>query len=116
MDCEVVTIKCPGYLDTVCKKENLYDNPDDLADKVISLLKSQSDDYLRVLSYIDRFSVKAVVAAWEKLFFSLSPLQDTRSKVDKVYDAIKLCGLEVYKVTYLALRCLYRKTIKNKLR
>ena len=47
MGMEVTTIICPGYLDTVYQKENLYQSTDDLADRVVNLLKSRQPSALQ---------------------------------------------------------------------
>ena len=44
MDCQVTTIKCPGYMDTVCQKENLYENTNELSQYIIRLLKNNNYD------------------------------------------------------------------------
>ncbi|MFT4071748.1 MAG: glycosyltransferase family 4 protein [Dysgonamonadaceae bacterium] len=72
MDCLVTTIKCPGYLDTVYDKENLYNSPDELSTYIIELLNSSTDVYPQVMEYINRFSVDEIVLEWEKLFEDLA--------------------------------------------
>lgn len=72
MDCQVTTIKCPGYMDTVYQKENLYDSTDDLSMFIIKLLNNKNYDRKIILDYIDRFSVNNVIHDWERLFISLS--------------------------------------------
>lgn len=72
MDCQVTTIKCPGYIDTVCQKENLYDNTDELSMFIIKLLRNDFHDRSKVLEYIEKFSVMEVVNRWEDFFNVLS--------------------------------------------
>lgn len=72
MDCQVTTIKCAGYLDTVCDKTNLYSNTDELADYIVRLLKNDSYDNKVVLEYIKQFSVEKIAEDWEMFFFELN--------------------------------------------
>lgn len=72
MDCQVTTIKCPGYMDTVCLKENLYNSTSELSNFIINLLKSENYDRKKVIEYIEKFSVKSVIHDWENFFISLS--------------------------------------------
>ena len=69
MGCAVTTIKCPGYIDTVYNTQYLYDNPSQLVDNVVKLLKNYSPiDYKSTLEYvINNFSIDSVVLQWEKL-------------------------------------------------
>lgn len=72
MDCQVTTIKCAGYLDTVCDKTNLYSNTGELADYIVRLLKNDSYDNKVVLEYIKQFSVENIAEDWEQFFFELN--------------------------------------------
>mgnify|MGYP003177701238 FL=1 len=72
MDCQVTTIKCPGYMDTVCQKNNLYDSTDELSKFIIKLLKNEDYDREKTLAYIEKFSVNSVICDWEGFFISLS--------------------------------------------
>lgn len=72
MDCQVTTIKCPGYMDTVCQKDNLYDSTDELSEFIIRLLKNEVYDREKILAYIENFSIKTVIHDWENFFMSLS--------------------------------------------
>lgn len=74
MDCQVTTINCVGYKDTVCDKFNLYQNTADLAYYIVNLLNNNNYDNTIVLEYIKRFSVDSVIDRWE-LF--LSELENT---------------------------------------
>lgn len=70
MGMEVTTIICPGYLDTVYQKENLYQFTDDLADRVVNLLKSRQPSALQenVWDFIyNRFSYEIILPQWERL-------------------------------------------------
>lgn len=71
MDCQVTTIKCAGYLDTVCDKANLYSNTNELADYIVRLLRNDNYENKPVLEYIKQFSVENVVEDWERFFFGL---------------------------------------------
>ena len=71
MDCQVTTIKCAGYLDTVCDKSNLYDSTEELSNYIVRLLNKQDYDNKSVLEYINRFSVDNVIDCWEKFFKNL---------------------------------------------
>lgn len=72
MGCQVTTKKCPGYIDTVYYKENLYDNIDDLAYYIVKLLQNDAYDSIPVLNYIDNFSIDKITLEWENLFSSLT--------------------------------------------
>lgn len=72
MDCQVTTIKCPGYMDTVCQKENLYENTNELSQYIIRLLKNNNYDRNKVLNYIDLFSVDKIIQDWEMFFIQLN--------------------------------------------
>lgn len=71
MDCQVTTIKCPGYMDTVCRKENLYDSTNDLSKYIINLLKNNDYDRKEILDYIEKFSIDNVIHCWEMFFTNL---------------------------------------------
>lgn len=71
MDCLITTIKCPGYIDTVYDKKNLYDSPDKLANNIKQLLKSDIDIYPEVMKYVSKFSVDTIVSKWEQFLLSL---------------------------------------------
>lgn len=71
MDCQVTTIKCAGYLDTVCEKTNLYNNTDELADYIVRLLNKSNYDNKSTLEYIKRFSIENVVNQWEQFIHEL---------------------------------------------
>lgn len=71
MGCNVTTIRCVGYLDSVYNKGNLYNTPKELAGFVIRLLKEESDPHERLVEFIDNnFSLRIVIEQWEKLFKS----------------------------------------------
>ncbi len=103
MDCQVTTIKCPGYLDTVCCKENLYATIDDLPSYIIKLLKNDLYDNKPVLDYIQEFSINRVVEKWESF------LRQTYYEHDKI---------EIVKdwAFYINLLRFYIKDIKTKIK
>ncbi|MRT91924.1 glycosyltransferase family 4 protein [Ancylomarina sp. 16SWW S1-10-2] len=77
MGCNITTIKCPGYLDTVYNKKYLYKRVDSLASNIIKLLNHQSDDFSDVYKFIkSNFSFDVIVLKWEKLL-STSIADDT---------------------------------------
>lgn len=63
----VTTMRCPGYVDTVCNQDNLYNSVEELPSFIIELLKRNvnNDD---ILSFVDRFSLDKVCNEWMKLF------------------------------------------------
>ena len=71
MGCIVTTVSCPGYLDTVFDKRNLYIKTDELAYKVIELLNAETIEYDEVLSFVSKFSVDEIIKTWESFFASL---------------------------------------------
>ena len=72
MGCSVTTIKCPGYIDTVFNKENLYDNTNQLSAYIIKLLNENNfSDNSLVYKYLDAFSVENVVDKWVAFLLSL---------------------------------------------
>ena len=71
MGCNVTTIRCAGYLDSVYNKKNLYDNPKQLAGFVVRLLKKESDSHKDILKYIsDNFSLRCIALQWKNLLES----------------------------------------------
>lgn len=68
LDCLVTTMDCPGYKDTVCHKENLYEDVSDLANKVICLLQSSDSYYSDMLHYIERFNTETIIGKWNEFF------------------------------------------------
>lgn len=70
MGCNITTIKCPGYLDTVLNKNNLYSSTNQLAEFIIKLLSCEHTINLReVYNFIEaNFSYDSVVPQWYKLF------------------------------------------------
>ena len=102
MDCLVTTIKCPGYIDTVYDKKNLYDSTDQLGDKIIGLLNSKNDIHLDVINYVSNFAVNKVVAQWELLFSSfgsnetVSPLGWKRRLILEGHKIISYLYIGVY--------------------
>lgn len=80
MGCQVTTIKCPGYIDTVCLKENLYDDTKDLSFYITKLLNSNEYDQNKVLNYIKQFSIENIINAWEDFISNL----DTKENAIKI--------------------------------
>lgn len=78
MGCKVTTIKCPGYLDTVLNKDNLYSSTKQLAEYIIRNLKSnKSEDMNHVMEFIEsHFSYDVVMPLWHKLLTSNLPSED----------------------------------------
>ena len=71
MDCQVTTIRCAGYTDTVCEKTNLYNDTEDLSNYIVRLLKNNEYDNKIVMEYIKKFSVENVIDRWEQLLLEL---------------------------------------------
>ncbi len=70
MGCKVTTILCPGYEDTVYDKEDLYNNPDNLPEYIIKLLRQKRNE-ADIYKFIERFSVDNITNQWVNLFESL---------------------------------------------
>jgi glycosyltransferase involved in cell wall biosynthesis len=71
MGCFVTTKKCPGYIDTVYDKTQLYDNPKLLPQRIISLLNRSDDLPENVLPWIvNNFNSENIVIKWEDLLSS----------------------------------------------
>lgn len=63
----VVTIKAPGYLDTV-KNGSLYSSRKRLAEEIVKALRRESDTYVVAQDYFKQhFSYEAVAKEWERL-------------------------------------------------
>ena len=63
----IVTIKAPGYLDTV-KNGMLYKSPKQLADCVVDALLAEKDEYAKAMEYFqNEFSPGIVMKKWENL-------------------------------------------------
>lgn len=79
MGCEVTTMECAGYVDTVRNKSRLYRNANDLAKNVIMLLLNDKENsYDDTLKWITaNFSCDVVCDQWQKLL--LSDLQSPAS-------------------------------------
>ena len=71
MGCNVTTIKCCGYLDSVYNNNKLYSNTKYLADYIIRLMDGEADPYSDVYRYIEsNFSLEKIIEKWEHLFLS----------------------------------------------
>lgn len=67
MGARIATIKAPGYLDTV-KNGVLYSRPSELANTIISLLKTKSSEYDKAVDFFENtFSYEVVLKRWEDL-------------------------------------------------
>ena len=74
MGCNITTMKCSGYLDTVFTKRYLYYNSNNLAKNIIKLLLQKEHDYNEVYSFIKQnFSFDKIVLEWEQLFKEALP-------------------------------------------
>ena len=63
----IVTIKAPGYVDTV-KNGILYKSPKQLADCVVDALMAEEDEYAKAMEYFqNEFSPEIVMKKWENL-------------------------------------------------
>ena len=101
MGCLVTTIKCPGYLDTVYDKSNLYNDTAELKSFVIRLLKENSLDYNATLNFISEFNVDKITNQW--LIF-LNKLTNTENYIKRegllsLLNAFIKCKLKEYKST-----------------
>lgn len=86
LGCLVTTRKCPGYIDTVYDKSQLYDNPKELAQRVVSLLISKENVSEEVLTWIiDNFGCDSVIERWENVLcsdFSENVMHESLSEKD----------------------------------
>lgn len=78
MGCKVTTIKCPGYLDTVFDKDNLYSSTKQLAEYIVGNLRSDKfEDMNLVMEFIEsHFSYDVVMPLWHKLLTSNFPSKE----------------------------------------
>tara|TARA_B110000902_G_C14294287_1_gene582490 strand:+ start:2205 stop:3482 length:1278 start_codon:yes stop_codon:yes gene_type:complete len=68
MGCEIVTIKCPGFIDTVNHSKFLYKNKRQLESYLIKALKQSTinDNYTDIHNYIkENFSFENILVRWE---------------------------------------------------
>lgn len=68
MGCNIVTIKCPGYIDTVHPSNFLYHDKEQLASFIIKALKRTkvNDEYFDVYKFINsNFSFENIINRWE---------------------------------------------------
>lgn len=75
MGCNVTTIECPGYLDTVYNKNSLYKKTSQLADYIIKALNmKEAPDINNVLSFIEgKFAYDVIIPQWHSLFLECIP-------------------------------------------
>ena len=77
LGCRIVTIRCPGYLDSVFDKRYMYSNTNKLKSQLIKALNSTEDmDVDSVNCFLeDAFSYENIARTWEVLFDNIeSPL------------------------------------------
>lgn len=94
MGCHVTTIKCPGYLDTVYDKTNLYDNIDSLGDYVVRLLNTNKINYNETMDFISQFSIQTITEKWYQLLTNLpnhSSYHITHFKLIQYFKAFIKC-------------------------
>ena len=102
MGCQVTTIKCPGYMDTVFNKKNLYNNTDQLSKYIIKLLIDNSYNYHNIDKFLDLFSVRLIVNQWI----------DYLSQLDKNKPIHIKKKLELYTYKFV----FYKNQIKQKIK
>lgn len=72
LGCHVVTMKCPGYLDTVINKGNLYSKSCSLSSYIINGLINPNDNFSQTYSLLrERFEYTVVHKEWLLLFAAL---------------------------------------------
>lgn len=87
MGCNIVTKKCPGFLDTV-KVGLLYDDDTLLATNIIKALKKPQTDFCEAIEYFEKnFSISKVSECWENLFLNASVFyqKNKSSKISNIY-------------------------------
>lgn len=86
MGCLVTTQKCPGYIDTVFDKSQLYNNPKELCNKIINLLNKTENQSEKILPWIiENFDCETVAQRWEDVLNSdmdLDIIPDEIAKTD----------------------------------
>lgn len=66
--CLVTTIKGCGYMDSVYRKERLYTNIEKLGDRIIALLKCDTENILAMENFIEcNFSMEVIGGKWHNL-------------------------------------------------
>lgn len=68
MGCQIVTIKCPGYIDTVHPSNFLYHDERELASFIIKSLKREkgNNEYFDIYKFINNnFSFENIINKWE---------------------------------------------------
>ena len=101
MGCLVTTIKCPGYLDTVYDKSNLYNDTAELKSFIIRLLKENTLDYNATLNFISEFNVDKITNQWLRLLNNLTNTENyiKREGLQTLLNAFVKCKLKEYKST-----------------
>lgn len=73
MGCHVVTMKCPGYLDTVVCKKHLYTHSYQISNYIIKALKHPEDNFSDTFHQLqEHFDCHKVHQQWMDLFDRLS--------------------------------------------
>lgn len=84
MGCNVVTMKCPGYLDTVVCKDHLYDHSYQLSSFIIEALKHPEDKFFDTFHQLqEHFDCHKVHEQWMDLFEHLNNGQCKIHDLDK---------------------------------
>lgn len=84
MGCHVVTMKCPGYLDTVVCKGHLYNYSYQLSTYIIKALKHPDDNFSKTYHQLQKhFDCHKVHQQWMDLFDHLSKNQNKIHDLDK---------------------------------
>lgn len=102
MGCHVTTIKCSGYLDTVCESDNLYDSEKELAAKIVLLLHKDYLNYDKIMNFASQFSLQRITDDWKTLFHDLEkensfiPLHINYRKIAKSFFLIKIREIKYY--------------------
>jgi len=72
LGCVVVSYKCPGYIDTVVEKRNLYSNPRKISAYIIKNLLTPKINFCETYDELkDKFYYEHIVVDWIKLFEAL---------------------------------------------
>lgn len=74
MGAKVVTIRCPGYLDTVYDKNFLYDNPNQLCEFVLKALNLKDYNDNETFYWISQnFNIERIASQWSDLLINKIP-------------------------------------------
>lgn len=111
MDCQVTTIRCAGYVDTVYDKTNLYNNTDELASYIIRLLQNNEYNNTPVLDYIKQFSIENIILEWEGFF---NELENKSIRICTIKDSLYYRSIISYHIQQV--KANIKKSIKMILR